>query len=193
MDEASTALSKTDHTTCETLCLKALAMARQAGDFDTYLRILRPLQEARRWRRQSAADAAVRLGSKDFADAHQALDAMKSGGLLLLSAIHTGEAEAKLRALADARHLPLVILPASAGTPPKAWRHQTFTGADAAAPAHWFIETSEKLGDRLIASCPAPLGSVERVAELEAQLSKLDDHEKLHQALAAAAKAVTRA
>ncbi len=60
MESATAALMRTDHAACEALCLQALAQARQARDWDTYLRILRPLQEARRWRRQLVADEAER-------------------------------------------------------------------------------------------------------------------------------------
>lgn len=123
METASSALARTDYVTCEVLCLQALAKARETQDWDTYLHILRPLQEARRWRRQEMEDAA-------------------------------------------ARHLK------------------------SAAPA--FIATAERLGDALLAACASPPGSVARVDEIQAQLNILPEHEKLHQALAAAVKAVMR-
>ncbi len=124
MEDASLALAKTDYTTCETLCLQALAQARKNQDWDTYLRILRPLQEARRWRRQQMTD----------------------------------EAE---------RHLT----PAEAGE---------------------FLATSERLGDAMLAAVAEPLGSPARVDELAEKLDILPDHEKLHQALAAAVKALIK-
>lgn len=124
MENASLALAKTDYTTCETLCLQALAQARKDQDWDTYLRILRPLQEARRWRRQHMTD----------------------------------EAEAHL----------------------------------SPAKAAEFLATGEALGDAMLAACAAPLGGLQRVDELAEKLAVLPDHEKLHQALAEAVKALIK-
>ncbi|MHC4996015.1 MAG: hypothetical protein ACYTGQ_13285, partial [Planctomycetota bacterium] len=57
MEEASEALAHTDYFRCEKRCLQALALARDDNDYERYARILLPLQEARRLRRQAAADA----------------------------------------------------------------------------------------------------------------------------------------
>ena len=65
MEEASDALSRMAYQRCETLCLEALTLARDAENWRYYARILMPLQEARRQRRMIAADGAMRLGTAD--------------------------------------------------------------------------------------------------------------------------------
>jgi len=62
MEDASRALAEMDYLTCESLCLKALAAAREDGNWAYYKRILLPLQEVRRQRRMIAADGDVVLG-----------------------------------------------------------------------------------------------------------------------------------
>lgn len=57
-------------------------------------------------------------------------------------------------------------------------------------PSDWFIDATEKLGDAAIAWVSAPLGTRERVEQLEACLGVVSDHEFLHQRLADAARAL---
>jgi len=125
MESATAALMRTDYTACETLCLQALTQVREAKDWDTFLRILNPLQEARRWRRQKMTD------------------------------------EAELHLTPDEATTLLAI--------------------------------NERLGDAILAACTHAPGTLARVDALEEKLRLLPDHEKLHQALAAAVKAVNRA
>lgn len=63
MEPASEALAKMDYLTCEDRCLEALGLAKQAGDWSQYARVLLPLQEARRQRRLIAAEGVIRLGT----------------------------------------------------------------------------------------------------------------------------------
>lgn len=59
-------------------------------------------------------------------------------------------------------------------------------------PSDWFIAATEKLGDAALASVTAPLGTIERVNQLEACLRVVIDHEILHQRLADAARALAK-
>ena len=67
---------------------------------------------------------------------------------------------------------------------------QALSRCGSASAADWFLDATEALGDAAIASVRAPLGGVERVAALEALLACVPDHEKLHQRLADAARAL---
>jgi hypothetical protein len=66
MQQAIDALTRMQYLACETLCLRALAAASELGSWDSYARILLPLQESRRQRRLIAADGAIRLGAADI-------------------------------------------------------------------------------------------------------------------------------
>lgn len=61
-----------------------------------------------------------------------------------------------------------------------------------ATPADWFLNIGEALGDAALEQVRAPLGTRERVAELESCLAVVTDHEILHQALGDAARAMLR-
>ena len=58
MERASLALAETRYFDAATLCTEALRQARAADDFGRMARICLPLQEARRWIRQTALEAA---------------------------------------------------------------------------------------------------------------------------------------
>lgn len=87
MERASQALAQMDYLTTETLCLKALRIAREAGDWSYYARVLLPLQEARRQRRMIAADGVVRLGTARLegraTGVQSWLDAMDAGCIVV--------------------------------------------------------------------------------------------------------------
>lgn len=89
--------------------------------------------------------------------------------------------------------------------PPRAWRDRWLTpgerpdpGPDAknlqagASPADWFIDATELLGDEAIAQVTAPLGTIQRIEQLE-QMLEVTNHEKLHQRLGEAARAMPAA
>ena len=63
METASQALAELDYARCESLCVDALTQAREADDWVMYQRVLLPLQEARRQRRQAALDGPILLGT----------------------------------------------------------------------------------------------------------------------------------
>jgi hypothetical protein len=56
MERASRALEKTDYFLAERLCMEAIAQAHTVHDFERMARIVLPLQEARRQKRQLAVD-----------------------------------------------------------------------------------------------------------------------------------------
>ena len=76
MEKASAALVRMNYATCEPMCLAALAKAKREKDWDSYGRILNPLQEARRFRRQNMADAAekyLKSGAAAFLECSEKL------------------------------------------------------------------------------------------------------------------------
>lgn len=73
------------------------------------------------------------------------------------------------------------------------WAHAS-AAHDAPTPADWFIDATERLGDLAIESVAHPPGGRARFDALWDLLDAAPDHEKLHQALADAARAlVTKA
>ncbi len=175
MEQASQALVDTDYLTCERLCESALGMARQANDFDRYARVLLPLQEARRQRRQVASDG----GACVFTGEHKQevgiiLKRQPAGCVLLTDPPYTAEDAAAIRAAArDNEQMVEVLLLDSAGL--------------LAA----FLKAMEDHGDALLASVTTddPIAKLDAIA---AQLDELGDHEIAHQQLAAAARAAAR-
>ncbi|WP_432797310.1 hypothetical protein [Poriferisphaera sp. WC338] len=84
---------------------------------------------------------------------------------------------------------------------PGAWQERRWTSLDvpeegtskyANAPAGWFLYACEQLGDAAIAQTQEPMGTPQRVLELEKYLHEVGDHEKLHEALAEAARAAAK-
>lgn len=65
MNEAGQALLDRDYLTTESLCVQALAEARDSQLWDHYASILMPLQEARRQRRIIAAEGWLLIGTED--------------------------------------------------------------------------------------------------------------------------------
>lgn len=216
METASGALSAMDYPRCEALCLDALRQARDTGDWSYYKRIVLPLQESRRLKRQAALEGPIRLGTSSKPDDLGALvpDAV-AGCVVLTLPCAAGDAIAVQALAAEAGKAVEVLfadnafdaaqwmlrsfhgpaVSASRPGPAAAWR-DTWTQAGNTPPptaAHWFMQASEALGDAALASIRHPLGSVERVIEIEGLLQAAGDHELLHQALARAAGAAHEA
>lgn len=213
MEQASQALAELDYPRCESLCLQALAHARTQGDWAGYSRVVLPLQESRRQRRQAALDGVVRLGTAGFVgDATRLLDEAGAGCIVLTPPCSTDDA-ARLEAAAAEASRPAEVLYAQPDPDGKFWTVHSFHGplfetvrpappveiadgwhpgqsANPTTPAHWFMQASEALGNAAIAASTAPLGDALRVEQLEQALSAVGDHELLHQALADAARAM---
>ena len=176
MERASAALVATDYLACERLCLEALTRARAESDFDRYARILLPLQEARRLRRQIAAESGVTVLNGPRRDPADVLDDYPLGCLLLIAPPHTTEDEIALRKAAHERGLFVEVL--------------LFEGDELQQP---YEDQIERQGDAILAGIPEGLSPVERVDALAAILDRVGDHEIGHQRLAEAARAAAKA
>ncbi|MEM9883656.1 MAG: hypothetical protein AAF800_12140 [Planctomycetota bacterium] len=209
MEHASRRLAEMDYLGAEVLCEQGLALARAGGDWRGYARALLPLQECRRQRRIAAADAAVQLGTNACL-AHP--PGGPRDGCVAVTAPQTRIDAARLDAEARDSGRYVVVLWCEPGE--TTWRVATHTGpwvhedveapppevqrrrltaddGDAhAAAVHWLIAASEALGDAALAAVDEPLGSIDRVTQLEAMLAAVGDHEILHQRLADAARAL---
>jgi hypothetical protein len=177
MEQASQALARMDYLTCERLCVQALGQARQQKRWAYYARILLPLQEARRQRRQIAAEGTIRLGTASLAGAPADWLDQLTAGCILVTHPHTAD---DAKALADAVHEKqrfVEVLFADCEitddpwrvrsfqgprievrrpAPPDAWRDRWIQAEEHAepapadqsqTPADWFLDTSEALGD----------------------------------------------
>lgn len=175
MERASTELVAMNYCVCERLCLEALRLARAGGDFERYARILLPLQESRRLRRQTAVDAGVFvLAGQPRLSPDEILAAHPRGCVMLLSPPYTPADEAAVRAAAfeaGAYVEPLVM--------------------DQQALRQGFEQQMEREGDNAIAAIPKGLNPVQLVDALAAVLERIGDHEIAHQRLADAARAAT--
>lgn len=216
MESASQALADLDYPRCESACLDALRQAREADNWAYYRRIVLPLQEARRQKRQAALDGPIRLGTSGRPNDLSELLPPAEAGCVVLTQPVTGEDAAQLDKLAAESGKAVEILfadqPSGATTwtirsfvgpavhadrpaPPPGWQDQWMAAESATppTPAHWFMQASEALGNAGLASINNALGTVERVTEIELLLLAAGDHELLHQTLATAARAVQKA
>ena len=215
MEQASQALAALDYPQCEALCLRALAQARDAKDWQGYSRVVLPLQEARRQKRQAALDGRICLGTEaGTGDLCALLDGLDAGCIVVTPPYTTDDA-ARLDAAARAGRRPIEILYASPDSDGRAWAVHSYHGllfeairpappeafrggwhagqqGHPVTPAHWFMQASEALGNAAIHAAQAPLGSGVRLDQLEQALPSVGDHELLHQALADAARAMHR-
>lgn len=188
MEAASEALARMDYLSCETLCLDALASARASRRWAYYARILMPLQECRRQRRMIACDAGVFRDQTDVAE-----------GVVVITPPHGIETAAGTdRAARESRkHVEVLFVSEITDDRWTVCSHRgprvevgTESPSDPIAVS-WFLRASEALGDAAIARVEAPLGDAARVVELERMLDVVTDHEKLHQRLGDAARAMT--
>ncbi|MBI1368139.1 MAG: hypothetical protein GC162_05740 [Planctomycetes bacterium] len=176
MDEASRRLVDTDYLTCEQLCTEALALARAAGDFDRYARILMPLQEARRMRRQTAADAGVFVLTGKRLTAAQVLDEHRIGCLMLTDPPYRADDAQAIRRLARQRGLMVEVLV-----------------LDGPRLRQAFEQQMEREGDAALAAIDPHQPLVNQIDALAAALDEIGDHEIAHQRLAQLARQADRA
>lgn len=175
MEQASQALVRMEYLRCEQLCQTALAEARRTSDFDRYARILLPLQEARRQRRQIAVDAGVTILAAPRLEPAEVLERYRSGCLLLVSPPYTVGDEQAIRHGAQEQGLMIEVL-----------------AVDQPALRQVFEQQMERVGDAALAEIDAALSPVEQIDALEAVLDRVGDHEIAHQRLAAAARRADR-
>lgn len=216
MEQASQALAELDYPGCEALCMRALAEARARGDWAFYSRVVLPLQEARRQKRQAALDGPIRLGTASYVgDALGLIERLPAGALVVTAPLAPDDADRVDRAARDSGRAIEVLFaqPDADGkfwavhtyrgqlyqalrpAPPADMLGQALPGQDALpgsqlTPAHWFMQASEALGNAAIALANEPMDAIDRVALLEQALCAVGDHELLHQRLADAARAM---
>jgi hypothetical protein len=200
MERASGALAAMDYLTCEALCLEALGMARQAGRYAYYARVLLPLQEARRQRRMISAAGEIQLGSGDDGFEPKRWLTEHDAGCIVLTHPHTAEDALALDKQARSGLRFIEVLFADNTQDNAEWMLQSVDGASVAcrvpaptvdtAPAQWFIDATEQLGDAALRGVDESLTGEALVVDLEARLLVFTDHEVLHQRLAEAARAV---
>lgn len=200
MERASHALADMDYLECEALCLEALGLARQAGRYGYYARVLLPLQEARRQRRMIAVTGVIQIGSGDTGfDTERWLTGCDAG-CILLTHPHSAKDALNLSEQARQQKLHVEVLYADSTQDDKLWTLQSYAGPSVACRisppskdsdlARWFINATERLGDAALQNVDDTLTGKALVQALEARLNVFPDHELLHQRLAAAARAV---
>lgn len=207
MEQASQKLAEMDYFASEVLCLQGLEIARKSENWTGYARVLLPLQECRRQRRMIAADTAVQLGT------NACWNDPAAGCVAVTHPLDSGIARKIIdESRRDRRHIE--VLWCDNATDAKDWVVKTVAGPEVvcrvpappaecvnqklvpgedqagAAAAHWFIAASEALGDAALAQVDAPVGSQQRLEQLEAMVAAVSDHELLHQALSEAARAL---
>lgn len=222
MEQASAALVARKYFDCERLCVDALRRAYAALDYDRMARIVLPLQEARRQKRDLAIDA----GWVQIVNGPAPTGKQLVAGCYLVSPPRVGVDGRLLREAADAKKVPVIVLvrepetkeglwplvavgPRTVRTkvaPPRAPVPKVKKAGKKAAkkgsedvpavpkppPVRWFVESGEELGDAAIASIPEHLLAPARVDHLMDLLAAHPDHEKLHQRLEEAAREAAR-
>jgi hypothetical protein len=208
MDRASRALVAMRYFEAERLCLRALDEAHRRRDYGRMARIIMPLQEARRQKRQIACDAGrVELVSR------RPRGTTRPGCYLVQPPLVAMDAR-RFREEADRRRVPVFVLCREPLTEAGLWpvvavgsgrgrvfplvvrmlvappaapeRDQatpTRDAGDILPPTEWFETAAESLGDAAIASVDPALQPAWRVDDLMALLDAFPDHEKLHQRL----------
>jgi len=106
MDKASRALVERRYFEAERIAAEALEAANLAGDYSRMARILLPLQEARRLKRQMAADAHAFF----VIDDQLPKPAKLAAGCYLIKPPRVGLDARMLRELADRRETPAIII-----------------------------------------------------------------------------------
>ena len=216
MESASQALADLDYARCESLCLDALSQARDAADWVMYQRVMLPLQEARRQKRQAALDGPVQLGTPQREDDTAAWLADHEQGCIVLTCPFTASDAKALNEKVHAQKRPIEVLFADNAADATTWRITSYAGPNVSVdlpapkpqwvgkpltactiapptPAHWFMQASEALGNAALADIDTKPGSLNDLVALEQALACVDDHEILHQRLAAAAKSLHEA
>jgi hypothetical protein len=199
MEKASAALRRNQWFEAERLAHRALEGARSCRDFALMARIALPLQEARRQRMQAALDkAGVKIVDEPFGEQPK----LKPGCHLVQPPLVGADAR-RLRLYALEHEIPALVLCREPRTktglcpivcigevtirariaPPKNWDKPTVA---------WFAGAMEALGDAAIETLDRAALPVKQVDELLRRLDACPDHEKLHQALAAACEAADR-
>lgn len=213
MDRASEALANTQYFECIDFSLRALQRAVHKRDWEHVARITMPLQEARRQLRQIACDTGKTLVLRTLPARGTTIEP----GCYLLEPPMIGLDGKTFRDMARARKVPVLAIVKEPTTSAGKWpivgvgtgqfenvvaRVQvdppasllgyagslSQTDAKLLPNAAWFQTTLEALGDAAIRKVRPEWPAAHRVEDFAEYLEAVPDHEKLSQALAAAAK-----
>lgn len=190
MERASQALVRTDYAACEKNAREALRIAHAARDYERMTRIVLPLLEARRQKRQKAQDAKRITSINSMAELEG--KELKPGCYLLNPPGCVGVDGRALRARADEEGVPVIVIVHEPITRTKEWPivalgpttiRARVEPAKAKPTVDWFLNAIDALGDAALASVDAA-SPPQRVDQLMACLETIGDHEGLHRALA---------
>ncbi|MGD9690462.1 MAG: hypothetical protein AB7K52_12050 [Phycisphaerales bacterium] len=222
MNKASRALVERRYFDAERLSVEALEAAHALRDYERMARICLPLQEARRQKRDLAADA----GDVFVIEGELPKPGKIRAGCYLVRPPRVGLDGRMLREMCDAREAPAIVLvrepTTRSGTwpvvalgpvtirayvPPPAARAERRRGSKRSAGVSavgaagtaepvpdvaWFLAASEALGDAALASLDPGRAALSRIDDILARLQTHPNHEKLHQALIAACETAAR-
>ncbi len=194
MERASQALVETRYFECERLSLEALRLAHTAGDYERMARVLMPLQEARRQKRLAAVDA----GKVRVLNAIIPEDQPIQRGVYVIEPPLVGANGRDLRDRADEQGVAVLVLVREPQTRTGQWpvvmvgpvtvRTKVAPPANGTPTLEWVQAATEALGDHAISEVDPQDEVFSRVDQLLSYLGTMTDHEKLHQALAAACR-----
>jgi hypothetical protein len=208
MDAASAQLVATAYFDTVRLCARAAELCVKAREWERLSRIAMPLLEARRQIRQIAVDA----GTVRVIDTPEALRAPAERGCVLVVPPLIGADARAYRLAAEQRQTPVVVLAREPMTNADLWpivgvsiltvrtRIPPPPGVERSGAGvtrdtlrepvalDWFEAAAEALGDAAIASVDPKAPAAHRVEDLLERIDAVPEHEKLHQALAAAAQ-----
>lgn len=175
MERASVLLGEMAYSEAEKLCVEALGKAKAVGDFDRYARILLPLQETRRLRRQGAVETGTFLVTEKM-EVEALLERYPAGCLFLVGDIYGEDEVTKVRKAAFDRGLKVEAMLLNQQDLRAAFEHLMEQRGDA------------ELGR--IGRVSTDMTGEERLNALEQCVEAVGDHELAHQRLAEAARAL---
>lgn len=169
MQAASEALVRRRYFECQRLCLRALAAAHRLHDYERMARILLPLQEARRHKRDTATDA----GAVYVLTGPIPAPANLRPGCYLVEPPRVGMDGALLREALDAAEVPALVLTREPLTRTGLWpvvAHGPVTvrvrvPAPARRPEPWAMPEAIRAHPHLVAPTPARPELVEHSAD----------------------------
>lgn len=211
MEQASQALSAREYARCEHLCVSAMNRAHDLGEWATLQRILLPLQESRRLKRQTAIDGLVLLGTNEVADPLESLIADPRCGCIVMTWPYTPAQFEEVERLCQKGQRQVEVLYAENTTDAATWwitntcspqvriempaPNVEWVGqwvdplsTTPPTPAHWFMQAGEALGNAAFESITSKPGTKEYVEALIRAVDDMNHHEILHQRLADAAR-----
>lgn len=218
MDRASEQLVARQYFDAEVACADALQRAYAIGDYERMARILLPLQECRRQKRDLARDARAVFRVAGEMPSGRAL----KRGCYLVEPPRVGLDGRLLREEADRRKIPVIVVVREPTTRAGLWpvvaigpvtirtrvpqpdpatskpRRSRRIGAPGADPLQglpdpdWFLRACETIGDSAMAQIADESVPSVRVQALFDRLQSHPDHEKLHQGLEAACRDAAR-